>query len=88
MHRYYILIKQVPMYSDWRHPAKDNEVTTKDSLHSICDRAEIKTILHKSYNPIKYKKAAGECDGDSTLGSCLMSGGDLENKIQVARSNP
>ena len=54
------------MYSDWRHPAKDNEVTTipKDSLHLVRDRAEIKTIL---YNPIKYEKAAGECDGDSTL---------------------
>ena len=54
------------MYSGWRHPAKDNEVPTipKDSLYSIRDRAEIKTIL---YNPIKYEKAAGECDGDSTL---------------------
>ena len=54
------------MYSDWRHPAKDNEVTMipKDSLHSIHDRAEIKIIL---YNPIKYEKAASECDGDLTL---------------------
>ena len=46
------------------YPAEDHEVTTKDSLYSIRDRAEIKTIL---YNPIKYEKAAGECNGDSTL---------------------
>ena len=52
------------MYNDWSYPAEDNEVTTKDSLYSIRDRAEIKTIL---YNPIKYEKVAGECDGDSTL---------------------
>ena len=54
------------MYSDWRHPAKDNEVTMilKDSLHLIRDTAEIEIIL---YNPFKYEKVAGECDGDSTL---------------------
>ena len=52
------------MYNDWSYPAEDNEVTTKDSLYLIRDRAEIKNIL---YNPIKYEKAAGECDGDSTL---------------------
>ena len=40
------------MYGDGRHPAKDNEVITKDSLYLICDRVEIKAIL---YNTIKYK---------------------------------
>ena len=40
------------MYGDGRHPAKDNEVITKDSLYLICDRVEIKAILN---NTIKYK---------------------------------